>query len=137
MVANALLNLSTVCYAVGSLQQAHEYCEQALEIRRNAVGSGHPLYAEALVNLAAIELARNRGGRVQKEAERQLLEGIDIFERTRGGQHQDTLWARSFVGDEDQGFSDADDDDDDNTGDILEGMGAKCSCIAERCSCKT
>merc|ERR550514_524639 len=89
MVANALLNLCTVCYAVGSLQQAYDYAEQAKEIRRDAVGPNHPLYAEALVNLAAVELARDRGGRMRKEADQQLWQGIGIFERTRGGQHPD------------------------------------------------
>lgn len=86
--------------------QAHDFAQQALEIRRNAVGHNHPLYAEALVNMAAVQLARHGGGRQRKEAEKQLWEGIGILERSRGGQHPDTLWARSFVGDEEQDFSD-------------------------------
>ena len=120
LVANAKLNLCTVCYSLNQLDQAHQFAEQALEIRKTQVGSNHPLYAEALVNFAAVELARNRGGRLQKDAQRQLWEGIGIFERTRGGQHPDTLWARSFVGDEDDDLSDADDDEEDaDTSNIL------------------
>ena len=70
--------------------------------------------------MAAVELARQRAGRLRKEAEKQLWEGIGIFERTRGGQHPDTLWARSFVGDEDDDLSDADDDEEDaDTSNIL------------------
>jgi hypothetical protein len=91
--------------------QAHDFAQQALDIRKKEVGPNHPLYAEALINMAAVELARQRAGRLRKEAEKQLWEGIGIFERSRGGQHPDTLWARSFVGDEDQDFSDPDDDE--------------------------
>ena len=83
MVANAQLNLCTVCYSVGSLSQAEEFAQQALQIRKDVVGQNHPLYAEALINLAAVELAR----------------------------HPDTMWARSFVVDEnDEDFSDGDDE---------------------------
>jgi len=121
LVANAQLNLCTVCYALGNLQEAHNFAEQSLKIRRDKVGTNHPLFAEALVNLAAVELARERGGRLRKEAEKQLWEGIAIFERTRGGQHPDTLWARSFVGEDDKDFSDGEDEDDEaETSDILE-----------------
>jgi len=111
MVANAQLNLCTVCYSVGSLSQAEEFAQQALQIRKDAVGQNHPLYAEALINLAAVELARQRGGRSRQVADKQLREGIGIFERTRGGEHPDTMWARSFVADEnDEDFSDGDDE---------------------------
>ena len=49
--------------------------------------------------------------------------GIDIFERTRGGMHPDTLWARSFIGEEEDDFSDEDDEDNDEaplTGNVLD-----------------
>jgi len=108
-VATANLNLSTVFYALNNLVQANDHAAMALEVRKAAVGTGHPLFAEALVNLAAVELARHSQGRARKEAERLLSQGIAIFQRTQGGQHPDTLWARSFVGLD--GMEDLDDDD--------------------------
>ena len=123
LVANAKLNLCTVCYATNQMQKAQHFAEEALDIRRDKVGPNHPLYAEALVNWAAVELARDRGGRLRKDAIKMLREGIDIFERTRGGMHPDTLWARSFIGEEEDDFSDEDDEDNDEaplTGNVLD-----------------
>ena len=110
-VANANLNLCTASYAIGNLQQAEEYAQTCLLIRKSLLGTYHPLYAEALCNLAAVELARGRTGRPRKEAEKQLREAISILETTRGSRHPDTLWARSFLDDsvndeDDLGFED-------------------------------
>ena len=96
-VSNANLNLCTASYAMGNLQQAEEYAQSCLMIRKSILGTVHPLYAEALCNLAAVELARGRTGRPRKEAEKQLREAISILETTRGNRHPDTLWARSFL----------------------------------------
>jgi len=124
-VATANLNLSTVYYAMNSLPQAHEHAAAALAARQAAVGGGHPLYAEALVNLAAVELARHDNGRARREAERMLGEGIAILQRTLGGQHPDTLWARSFVGlDGDLDLDDESESDEGDEGHELQAGGA-------------
>ena len=103
-----------------SMSQAHDFAQQALETRKTAVGHNHPLYAEALVNMAAVQLARHAAGRARKEAEKHLWEGIGIFERSRGGQHPDTLWARSFVGDEEQDISDGSDEEEADASQVLD-----------------
>jgi len=113
-VANANLNLCTACYAMGHLQQAKEHAKTALDIRKSNVGDNHPLYAEALVNLAAVGLASEHESRNKKEAERQLQLGVAILERTRGGQHQDTQWAKSFLPKEELDDEDDEDDEDES-----------------------
>ena len=44
----------------GAYDRAEPLCRQALEIRKKAVGEGHPDYATSLNNLA--ELYRAKGG---------------------------------------------------------------------------
>eukprot|EP00961_Rhodomonas_salina_P297873 3937574-Rhodomonas_salina.1 len=114
---------------MGHLQQAKEHAKTALDIRKSNVGDNHPLYAEALVNLAAVGLASEHESRNKKEAERQLQLGVAILERTRGGQHQvslrrvhatllrdthDTQWAKSFLPKEELDDEDDEDDEDES-----------------------
>lgn len=61
----------------------------------------------------------NGGGRMRREALRMLQEGVGIYEAARGGQHPDTLWARSFLAH----AGGAEDDDDDESGGEEEGGG--------------
>lgn len=121
-VSTANLNISTTCYAMGNMQTASEHAALAMEIRKEAVGVNHPLYAEALLNFAAVELGKEKIGRARREAESLVRQAIAIFERTRGGQHADTLWARSFLT-ESFGASliDGDDDTSDEDGDDEQG----------------
>eukprot|EP00960_Hanusia_phi_P069414 767086-Hanusia_phi.AAC.4 len=110
LVSTANLNVSTTCYAMGNMQTASEHAAIAMEIRKEAVGVNHPLYAEALINFAAVELGKEKVGRARREAEILVRQAIAIFERARGGQHPDTLWARSFLT---EGFGSSIVDDDD------------------------
>ena len=124
-VSTAYFNLSTVLYESGHLAQASEHANTAATIRKATAGPRHPLYAEALVNLGAVDLARsggdpNGGGRMRREAIRMLQEGVGIYESSRGGQHPDTLWARSFLAQAGAGGDDDDDDDDDELENVQE-----------------
>lgn len=57
------------------------------------LGPNSPLYAEGLVTAGAIIMAESR----IQEGARMVHTGMCVLEATKGPEHKDTVWARSFL----------------------------------------
>jgi tetratricopeptide (TPR) repeat protein len=90
--AESLNNLGRVLACQDDSATARSYFERALTIQREVLGEGHPRTAQTLANLGRL-LGRTSGG--LWEAKLNLQEARDIFERTFGPEHPDTLEVRS------------------------------------------
>jgi CHAT domain-containing protein/tetratricopeptide (TPR) repeat protein len=83
--ANTLLALGEAQRKLGDLAAARKTVQTALEVAEQGLGTKHPVYADALGELALIHQA----AREYAEAERRFHEAIDIVGETDGRNHPD------------------------------------------------
>jgi tetratricopeptide (TPR) repeat protein len=90
--AESLNNLGRVLERQGDTAAARSYFERALKIQREVLAEGHPRTAQTLANLGRL-LGRTSAD--LWEAKLNLEQARDIFERTVGPEHPDTIEVRS------------------------------------------
>jgi tetratricopeptide (TPR) repeat protein len=90
--AESLSNLGRVLARQGDIAAAQSYFERALAIQREGLGEWHPRTAQTLANLGRLFGKTSAG---LGEAKRSLEQARDIFERTLGPEHPDTIEVRS------------------------------------------
>ncbi|MCG8459962.1 MAG: tetratricopeptide repeat protein, partial [Holophagales bacterium] len=81
--SNHLDQLASTFHDLGRFEEARPLFEEALDLRRSALGASHPDVAASLANLAFVERARGE----LEEAESLLLRAIPIQERTLEPDH--------------------------------------------------
>ena len=90
--AESLNNLGRVLARQDDTAAAQSYFERALTIQREVLGEWHPRTAQTLANLGRL-LGKTSAG--LWEAKLKLEQARDIFERTNGPEHPDTIEVRS------------------------------------------
>jgi Tfp pilus assembly protein PilF len=89
-VANALLGIASTFSARGLYNEAEERVQRALVIRQKVLGVDHPLVADALNNLGAVQVGQGRDDEARKTLERCLA----IRDR-KAGQCDREAWSRA------------------------------------------
>ncbi len=83
--ANTLIALGEAQRKRGDLPAARKTIQTALEVTEQGLGTKHPVYADALAELALI----HQGAREYAEAERRFGEAIAVVSETHGPNHPD------------------------------------------------
>jgi tetratricopeptide (TPR) repeat protein len=81
--AKGLENLATLAHERGDIARALQYRRQALQLKRDGLGTSSLTYARSLCNLAVLELEMEQGD----TAEMRLREAIRIYEAVHGPDH--------------------------------------------------
>jgi len=95
LLAGALESQARVAQASGSLSQAAQLWQEALQARTAASGSDHPLCAEALRNLAIVQQMQGD----HAAALSSLRSAYDLLRRLLGEKHPDTLASLASLAD--------------------------------------